>query len=344
MELPPLAPDAAASSADRDQLQFSDSVGASTGSEAFAKEKSRRAPAQRNAPGPGRRKSITWSVVDTVKYIANSLSGVRSSQSGADIAAAAAAAASLPPAEPRGSILRRSSHAAGDAIIEMLKNENLDLTDVITAAQEEADCRTSQAIEAATAKRRAFRSRGFASRGKAVIIVIINRTAAKLMIIQTKERVKSEIGYIYEKSAVPQSIGPGKAASFLHVTDCDTTKRPRGTLTYAIHVFKDDEGRADPWVNSGRYLSFQWDSNKNVKVNANFTSSGSVEDLSNTGTRYDGLKIYGAAVNRETSKKPVYAFTFSHEEVEVGDVESQGGEGGPEGVAKASKSSRCIVM
>ena len=235
------APDAAASPADRAQLQSSDTSGASSGSEAFVKEKSRRVPrAQRNSPGTGRRKSITWSVVDTVKYIADSLSGMKSSKSAADIAAAAVAAAA---AEPRGSILRRGSHTAGDAIIDMLKDEDLDLTDVIIAAQEEADCRASEAIEAATAKRRAFRSRGFGSRGKVSVIVITNRTASKLMIKKTTEKVKSEIGYVYERSTVPQSIGPGKAASFLHVTDWDTTKRPRATLTYAIYVFK-DKGKA----------------------------------------------------------------------------------------------------
>ena len=301
--------------------------------------------AQRNSPGTGRRKSITWSVVDTVKYIADSLSGKKSSKSAADIAAAAVAAAA---AEPRGSILRRGSHTAGDPIIDMLKDENLDLTDVIIAAELEADSRTTQAIEAAAAMRRAF-----GHRGKASVIVITNRSAAKLdlCLTRTQDKVKSEIGYVYERSTVPLSIGPGKAASFLHVTDWNTSKVSRGSLTYRIDVFT-KEG----WADSGEYLAFQWDSNKKAKSNAHFTSSGSVKHISSTGTRYDGTKISGTVTNKETSKQPVYEFSFSHAKIDEGharvhahnsrgDVEGKGGGlGEDDSEAVAKRKSRCIVM
>lgn len=155
----------------------------------------------------------------------------------------------------------------------------------------------------------------FGSRGNSSLVVIYNRTAARL----TLDRHSDRAGHIYEESAFPRVLEPGSNGAFLHVSKTQDSKDgSKGLLVYRINVYDDV---AEKWKDSSFSIAFSWETGKHGAPNAVRLESDKERIIAHTGTKYDLQKICGKAeFSDKNSPSPVYEITLSQKKCREGEI------------------------
>mmetsp|Transcript_18436 Transcript_18436/g.53158 ORF Transcript_18436/g.53158 Transcript_18436/m.53158 type:complete len:319 (-) Transcript_18436:167-1123(-) len=182
------------------------------------------------------------------------------------------------------------------------------MSDLVKLAQCQSVGRGNMAEEGVLDLRREYGARGTSS-----LVVIHNRTAARLKL----DRHSNRAGHLHEGSRFPEVLEPGSNGAFLHVGNRRDRKMPsKGLLVYCVQVYDD---KREEWKDSAFSIAFSWVTEAfGGYVGVKFESARE-RVLHHTKTKYDGYKIVGEA-NVKKTPLPVFILTFSQKKVEENDM------------------------